>query len=1137
MRGGPFPEGTIAPVCAPSYDVVAYRLAVGRPARRFHSARSAGPLTVGDRALWRRSSRILSFARSPGPGVLVSEATPHDIQEIGGRYAIERELGQGGTSTVYLAHDRVYDRRVAVKVLRRELAVSLGADRFLREIRVTARLNHPHIAPVIDSGVGDGVCYFVTTYLDGGTLRERLEGDRQLPVDEAISLTRAVASALDHAHAQGVLHCDVKPENILFSNGEAFLTDFGIARLFEAGHEGTTSTGIVRGTPAYMSPEQAGGEKGYDGRTDVYSLACVLYEALAGVPAFVAATPQAVLAQRFLHAPRDLRVYRPTVPRHVEAAIARAMSLSPDDRFATAGEFVRALLERHEPTPVRNGAQLPNAPESVASVEVAVPSRPPWVSRQALALGVAGVAAIVSFGAWVMRGDGRLFGDRRTDGVAFDTAPTIVFPFARDSVRDTFTGEDVYLHDALARWRGLRVIETPRARALYAQRDSSRFGIADARRLAREAGARRFIWGRVVDRGGAPTLVASMYDVRGTNEPVRTASVPIPVELVRDSVFDYLASALAFGSSRSLGETGLAGTRSAPARAAYSRALAAVKEWNLSGADSALVEALDADRDYSQALLLRAQISGWLGDSSAGWRELAAAAVQRESFLGARDRALARATYFLSSRQFQKACPIYRQLAATDANEFTAWFGLAECLRRDESVVQDSSSASGWRFSTSYGEAIRAYEHAFGLLPTVSRAYKSHGFVRLQSLLRTRTALLRHGQSEKTGERFAAYPSWSGDSLAFVPYPLALVNSSRSQLSPASTLQAIEENRRLLLRVTERWARELPSDATSLHALAIAQDLQGDRSSVGTLKRALSLATPNERLVLTAYLAWMQVKHACGEIDRVEPDTAVLASARRLADSVLRAAPQTVADEDVPALTGLAALTGQSAYGAELVRRQSHPTVAYLAGRPVTVAGRVNGLSAAFLFYAAIGGPVDSIVALAQRAEAGIRSDLSEDVQDDARQLLFTQAIALAFPTAGRVVTLNERARQDYLLAAEDAFKVNDARRVRELLQEVRAARRHLRPGDLRFDSLYPEAWMLARIGDRGEALSWISPSLDAVAGMAPELIENPANIAALVRGMALRAELATDARDLRTAEFWDACFSTLWPQVKVSSR
>jgi serine/threonine-protein kinase len=256
----------------------------------------------------------------------VTEATALENQELGGRYVIERELGRGGTSTVYLAHDRVYDRRVAVKVLRRELALSVGPDRFLREIRVTARLNHPHIAPVIDSGVGDGWCFFVSTYFDGGTLRQRLERERQAPGRRCDQHRARNRRCLDYAHAQRILHCDVKPENILFSNGEAFLTDFGIARLFEAGLD-TTSTGIVRGTPAYMSPEQAAGEKGYDGRTDIYSLACVLYEALAGVPAFVGATPQAVLAQRFLHAPRDLRVYRPTVPRHVEAAIARSYSI------------------------------------------------------------------------------------------------------------------------------------------------------------------------------------------------------------------------------------------------------------------------------------------------------------------------------------------------------------------------------------------------------------------------------------------------------------------------------------------------------------------------------------------------------------------------------------------------------------------------------------------------------------------------------------------------------------------------------------------------------------------------------------------------------------------------------------------
>lgn len=270
------------------------------------------------------------------------------VSELADRYTIERELGRGATAVVYLARDRTADRLVALKVLRPELAESLSADRFVREIRVTQQLSHPHIAPVLDSGVAGGLFFCVLRYMDGGTLRARLDRDRQLPLAQVAAIARAIGAALDCAHAQKIIHRDVKPENILFGDGQACLADFGIARALESAGDTTTSTGVVRGTPAYMSPEQASGERDYDGRSDIYSLACVLYEAIAGMPAFVGPNAQAVLAQRLIHVPRPLGVYRPTVTAELETVMARALAMAPADRFQTAEEFTNALCSAIE---------------------------------------------------------------------------------------------------------------------------------------------------------------------------------------------------------------------------------------------------------------------------------------------------------------------------------------------------------------------------------------------------------------------------------------------------------------------------------------------------------------------------------------------------------------------------------------------------------------------------------------------------------------------------------------------------------------------------------------------------------------------------------------------------------------------
>jgi tRNA A-37 threonylcarbamoyl transferase component Bud32/tetratricopeptide (TPR) repeat protein len=263
---------------------------------------------------------------------------------IAARYAIERELGYGATSQVYLARDLANERRVAVKLLREEFAENIGADRFLREIRLIGTLDHPAIVGLLDSGVHEGRPFYVLPYMEGGTLRERLQAERQLPIQDVVAIGVRVAEALEFAHHRNVIHRDVKPENILFHDGKACLADFGIARAIERlTGDMTTSTGVVRGTPAYMSPEQAAGERDIDGRSDIYSLACVLYEALAGVPAFVGPTSQSVLQQRIVHQPRDVTVYRPTVPPSLERALNRALATVPGDRYATARELSEAL--------------------------------------------------------------------------------------------------------------------------------------------------------------------------------------------------------------------------------------------------------------------------------------------------------------------------------------------------------------------------------------------------------------------------------------------------------------------------------------------------------------------------------------------------------------------------------------------------------------------------------------------------------------------------------------------------------------------------------------------------------------------------------------------------------------------------
>jgi len=266
------------------------------------------------------------------------------------RYALQRQLGAGGMAVVYLADDLKHQRQVAVKVMRAEIAPVLGTERFLREVEITARLNHPHILPLLDSGVADGLPYYVMPFIEGETLRHRLAREGALPLDDALQIARDVGAALGHAHSQGVIHRDVKPENVLLSAGEAVVADFGIARAISEASEGRlTGTGISIGTPAYMSPEQAMGDERIDGRTDIYALGCLLYEMLGGDAPFLASTPQAVLAKQLTEPAPRISVVRETVPPAVEAALMKAMAKTPADRFATAAQFVQALTAPSAP--------------------------------------------------------------------------------------------------------------------------------------------------------------------------------------------------------------------------------------------------------------------------------------------------------------------------------------------------------------------------------------------------------------------------------------------------------------------------------------------------------------------------------------------------------------------------------------------------------------------------------------------------------------------------------------------------------------------------------------------------------------------------------------------------------------------
>ncbi|HEX9562583.1 MAG TPA: protein kinase, partial [Gemmatimonadaceae bacterium] len=324
----------------------------------------------------------------------MSTATDRLSAALADRYRIERELGAGGMATVYLAEDLKHKRKVALKVLKPELAAVLGAERFVQEITTTASLQHPHILPLFDSGTADGFLYYVMPFIDGETLRDRLNRETQLGVDEAVRITTDVADALDYAHRHGVIHRDIKPENILLHDGRPMVADFGIALAVSAAAGGRmTETGLSLGTPHYMSPEQATAEKEITGRSDVYSLASVLYEMLAGQPPHLGGSAQQIIMKIIAEPVDTVTRYRKAVPPNIAAALAQALEKLPADRFASAKEFSDAL---------RNTTFAGGAPASVAVAA----ARAQGGNRSAVMLGAATViAAVVAVIGWLRPGD------------------------------------------------------------------------------------------------------------------------------------------------------------------------------------------------------------------------------------------------------------------------------------------------------------------------------------------------------------------------------------------------------------------------------------------------------------------------------------------------------------------------------------------------------------------------------------------------------------------------------------------------------------------------------------------------------------------------------------------------------------
>ena len=511
------------------------------------------------------------------------------------RYRLERELGQGGMATVYLAQDFKNHRKVAIKVLRPELAAMIGAERFLAEIRTTANLQHPHILPLHDSGEADSFLYYVMPFVDGESLRDRLNREKQLPISDAIRIATEVAGALDYAHRRGIIHRDIKPENILIQEGVAMLADFGIAlAVTEAGGSRLTETGLSLGTPQYMSPEQAVGERDLDGRSDLYALGCVLYEMLAGEPPYTGRTAQVVMARQLTDPVPPLRTVRESVPVTVEQAINRALAKVPADRFATAMQFAEALNH-----PGEAFAPAPRARRYAARIA-----------------GVAGVLAVLVFGAVTW--------SRRSSTPPLDPSLMAVFPFRLIGTDSSYNalreGMVDFLEVKFSGAGGARVVPARTAVAAWRRTvgpQGEDLTQDEARGVARRLGAGAVVLGTIVATPGRLILNGSLLDAQAGRVRAE-AKVEGTPDSLHSLVDRFAAQLVALGAGERADRLASLTSTSLPALYAYLAGKAAYRAGQYDTAVRHFGQALELDSTFARAALGYWQSAAWTENTGEG---------------------------------------------------------------------------------------------------------------------------------------------------------------------------------------------------------------------------------------------------------------------------------------------------------------------------------------------------------------------------------------------------------------------------------------------------------------------------------------------------------------------------------------
>ena len=1015
-------------------------------------------------------------------------------------YRVDGEIGRGGWGLVYLAHDLRHDRTVAIKILRQEFTGSVSVQRFRREIDFLTRLDHPNIVSLYDAGALDGLPWYAMSYVQGETLRERVAREGQLAIPESIRIARETAAALAHAHAAGVVHRDVKPGNIILDGDRVMIVDFGVARAMSqaATTDALSSSGVLIGTPTYMSPEQVNAAPDIDGRSDIYSLGCVLYEMLAGSPPFSSGSAAAVTARHVLDPVPPLATVRSSVSPGLADIVYKMLAKAPVDRFATAGEVEQAL----------------NAASASAGVSVVADRRRATLRRRSLIACTA--AAVVVAGTWIARV--RLVADADARALAaVDTTRLVVFPFTQSGAPSSASDADGAMRQGLVRWTGVNVVDPfALSDAMRGERHDD-LSASEARTVAIALHAARYVRGSVVREGDRWRAHAMLLDVGRGETPLAEVTTVMPTSATTEG-FARIADALLFRGSDSLTlASSSGGTTSLPARQAYLRGQAALERWNLATADTAFAAATQFDAHFASASLWLALTRLWAEKDTATWHYAAAAAAAGRSSLSAQDQAKVDALALLTAGDRPAACAAWDHLTKVDRFDFAGWYGAAQCLHRDLLVVPDSRSPSGWRFRSGLHSALIRYRRAFELRPAVLGALRDDAFRRVRQLFWTSGMDVRTGKTAPPDSRYYhAFPSLQDDTLAFVPFSAEVLGSSDSKVLaklPSSIGAAVQRQRAMLRDVATGWVAAQPKSSAAHEALAIAMQQMGEASAIDTIVNARALATDaRERARVRQTEVWLRVEFA------LPADIKGLRTARALADSVLR--ERGVGDGDPQTFASMAALTGRAFDAAKLAGERPFDAI-------VPGIDAVKRAAQTLVIYAAFGGPVDSLRQLDHRIDSLTRALVQPGQRAAARVDAMERAAMLAFPDVALPSIQSLQPGHLPLLSAEVALQRGDTAGARMILARLAATRKAFAVLELTLDAVYPEAWLLSATGDSAAAIAWLDPTL-ARLRLSSSLVD-PVRAAVLVRAMAFRAELASRTGDARTAKLWASAVVELW--------